>query len=613
MFDTLARLLGRVFPRRGGRPLSDRLLEAQRIAGLASWEWDPVSGDLWWSPEHYRLFGVAAGPFTPTYESYIGMVHPSDRALVEGRVAGAVAGTADYACDYRIVRPDGGVVWLHSRGDATRDAAGRLVRLAGVVQAITERKRTEAALREGEARLALTLQAAGAATWFLDLDGMRFMPSETAVQMHGRPAGTALDSAGVIACVHPEDRPRVQAALARTLTDGRPYRVEYRVAAGGGERWLASSGELHGQRLLGLLQDITDRKRAEAALRASEAMYRSVVDSLAEGIVVQDAAGRILTCNGRAEVILGQTCDQIAGRTSMDPRWRAVRADGSPFPGADHPAMVALRTGAPVFNTVMGVRKPDGGESWITVNAVPVREPAPPGAVAAVVCSFHDVTAARRMDEQLRASLREKEVMLREIHHRVKNNLAVTVGLFNFQMRTMPDGPAKAALRQAQDRVRTMALVHEMLHQAALLTELDLPGYVGQLVRHLAAGYSAGNRVAVTLDVAPVALPLEAAIPFGLILNELVSNAFKHAFPDDRAGALVISLRHAGNELILEVRDDGAGPPPGADPFAVKSTGLQLVRELAGQLDGRVEWERTGETVFRLTFPAGGGPGVRRR
>lgn len=609
MFDVLTRLLHRVFSRPSGRTLEVRLAESQRVAGLGSWEWEPATGRVWWSAEHYRIYGLDPAAFTPTPEACMALVHPDDRAIVSKSVETMLAGSPAPSCDYRVNLPGGEVMWFESRWAAQRDAAGTVVRVFGTDQPITERKRAEIALKEGQAQLALTLQAAGAAVWRLELDGMKYMPSELAVQMHGLPAGTALDSAGALACVHPDDRPRVQAALARTLADAEPLRVEYRVTAAGGDRWLASSGELHGRRLLGLLQDITDRKRAEAALRGSEAMYRSVVDSLAEGIVVQDAAGRIITCNGRAEAILGLSREKITGRTSMDPRWRAVRADGSPFPGQDHPAAAALRTGTPVFNTVMGVHKPDGEKRWITINAVPVRGADAPG----VVCSFHDVTDERRMDDQLRASLREKEAMLREIHHRVKNNLAVTVGLFNFQMRRMTDGPARDAVRQAQDRVRTMALVHEMLHQAAALTELDLPGYVGQLVRHIAAGHAAGHRVAVTLDVAPVALPLEAAIPFGLILNEVVSNAFKYAFPDDRAGTLAVSLRHMATDLILEVRDDGPGPPPGVAVFETAATGLRLVKELAGQLDGRVEMETDGGAVFRLTFPAGGGPGVRRR
>jgi two-component sensor histidine kinase len=172
-------------------------------------------------------------------------------------------------------------------------------------------------------------------------------------------------------------------------------------------------------------------------------------------------------------------------------------------------------------------------------------------------------------------------------------------------MRGLGAGPAHEALRQAQDRVRSMALVHEMLYQSTSLSEVDLPGYVGQLVRNLSVGYAAGTRVKTVLDLTPVALPLDTSIPFGLIVNELVSNAFKYAFPDDRRGTLTVALRGGADRAVeLEVRDDGPGLPADLDPFATRSLGLRLVRDLARQIGGSVAVRRTGGTAFVLSFPA---------
>lgn len=158
--------------------------------------------------------------------------------------------------------------------------------------------------------------------------------------------------------------------------------------------------------------DVTERRRAEVALRDSEERYRSVVSALAEGVVLQDASGAIQTCNARAEEILGLTLDQMQGRTSIDPRWRSIYEDGRPFPGDQHPAMVTLRTGQPCRDVVMGVHKPDGALTWIAINAEPMVRSGDTQPYA-VVCSFADITQRRQMEEAL---FHEKELAQVTLH-----------------------------------------------------------------------------------------------------------------------------------------------------------------------------------------------------
>jgi PAS domain S-box-containing protein len=171
--------------------------------------------------------------------------------------------------------------------------------------------------------------------------------------------------------------------------------------------------------------DITERTRFESALRESEERYRSVIAALSEGIVVQDADGQIIASNDAAEHILGLTADQLRGRTSVDPRWRSVHEDGSPFPGDDHPASVSLRTGEPCNDVVMGVHRPDGCLTWISINAQPLRQTGMERPIG-VVTSFTDITERRRAAEALRNSQRQLRGLL--------DNLAVFVSVFT------PDG-----------------------------------------------------------------------------------------------------------------------------------------------------------------------------
>lgn len=148
-------------------------------------------------------------------------------------------------------------------------------------------------------------------------------------------------------------------------------------------------------------RDVTARKRAEENLRQSEERYRSVIAAMQDGIVLLDADGSIRECNAAAERILGLSTEQLTGRTPHDPRWRAIHEDGSPFPGETHPPIVTLRTGRPCTDVVMGVHKPDGTLTWITINAQPLFQ-ADGRALAGVVASFEDITGRRRTEEMLR-------------------------------------------------------------------------------------------------------------------------------------------------------------------------------------------------------------------
>ena len=350
-------------------------------------------------------------------------------------------------------------------------------------------------------------------------------------------------------------------------------------------------------------RDVTERRRAETALQESEERYRSVIESLAEGIVVHSADGSIVASNDRASQILGLSPDQIAGRTSLDPTWGTIHEDGSPFPGDDHPAMVVLQTGNPVFSSIMGVRKPSGDFTWVTVNAVSIRSV--DGTPHGVVASFHDITESRRLHQQVRASLQEKEVLLKEIHHRVKNNLQIISALLELQAEHTEDEAALSMFQESRGRVKSMALIHERLYRSQDVAHVDFSEYVRQLAEDLYRSYKVSDddiRLELDVDIPPV--PIDIAIPCGLLLNELMSNCFKHAFKDAAMGCIRVTLQGGkGEPNVLTVSDDGAGFPVGTDFRNTTSFGLQLVGTLVNQLDGEVELTTARGTTFTVRFP----------
>lgn len=210
--------------------------------------------------------------------------------------------------------------------------------------------------------------------------------------------------------------------------------------------------------------------------------------------------------------------------------------------------------------------------------------------------------ALRDKEALLETALQEKEILLKEVYHRVKNNLQVITSLFNLQARTLPDGLARTALLEGADRVRAMSLVHEKLYQSSNLASVALASYIDDLCARL-SGAAGAYQPRLETDVDPdLAIGLEAAVPLGLILNELISNCLKHAFPEGQQGHIQIKLQREADGLRLEVADDGVGLPPGFDPATQPSLGLKLVTSLARQLDGRFEMRSNGGTHAVLHF-----------
>jgi len=211
----------------------------------------------------------------------------------------------------------------------------------------------------------------------------------------------------------------------------------------------------------------------------------------------------------------------------------------------------------------------------------------------------------KRSQQRLYATLREKEVLLREIHHRVKNNLQVISSLLSLQAGSLEDPAAREMLKESQNRVRSMALVHDQLHRSRDLSRIGFREYVKNLCASLFSSYGIDSaRIALRVDVEDVSLPIDTAIPCGLIIHELVSNSLKHAFPDGRSGEIFIRLaRVPGRGKLLTVCDDGIGLPPKIDLETVHSLGLRLVRILAGQIDAPVRCRAHEGTCFEIELP----------
>jgi PAS domain S-box-containing protein len=246
--------------------------------------------------------------------------------------------------------------------------------------------------------------------------------------------------------------------------------------------------------------------------------------------------------------------------------------------------------------------KKDGSIIWISSTLTPIF--AADGLLKKIVVISADITVRRRMEEQIRASLEEKGLLLREIHHRVKNNLQIIISLFNLQSHYITDSKASEALKEGQDRIKSMALIHERFYQNEGQSRIDFDEYINRLVENLYLSFNLSpDRVRSTIDTEKISLDIDSAVPCGLIINELISNAMKHAFGPEESGNIKISFRKQGPRGIhMEVQDNGKGMPPGFDLETADSLGMQLVNALTNQLDGKLQVYSNGGAHFILDF-----------
>ena len=220
------------------------------------------------------------------------------------------------------------------------------------------------------------------------------------------------------------------------------------------------------------------------------------------------------------------------------------------------------------------------------------------------VWTFRDITRQKEMETLIVKSLREKEILLKEIHHRVKNNMQVISSLLYMQSKITDDEKTKNILIESQNRIKSIALVHESLYQSPNLDNIDYIDYLRKIARYLFESFNiTSDRIIFTITGEKVYLDIDKAIPCSLILNEMISNSLKYAFPDNQKGTIQIDVRSGTHNVIIIYTDNGVGIPEHITLDNTGTMGLQLINGLTNQLKGTVELEREHGTVYKITFP----------
>lgn len=238
---------------------------------------------------------------------------------------------------------------------------------------------------------------------------------------------------------------------------------------------------------------------------------------------------------------------------------------------------------------------------WISTTLTPIYSEF--GNLKKLVFVDTDITSGKLLQKQIEESLKEKDVLLKEIHHRVKNNLQIIISLLNLQSGYIKDEATLKAVQDGQNRVRSMALVHEKFYQAEELSEIDFGEYVEKLTQYIYQSYGdKTDRVKMIIESDRVGLDMDTAMPSGLLINEIVSNAYKYAFPGDSKGEIRIILKKQHGKVIFKISDTGVGLPEEINLEAAESLGMQLIQALTAQLDGELEVSREKGTEFTVSF-----------
>jgi len=329
----------------------------------------------------------------------------------------------------------------------------------------------------------------------------------------------------------------------------------------------------------------------------AEKNYRNLFDNANDAIIITDLEDRITSWNRSAEKIFGWKTEEVIGK-------KLSQLIVPPHLAADREQIISnvlSGRGVTGFDAVQ-VRK-DGNPIDVSMTISILQDS--DQNIIGLSSIIRDITERKRAEEQIRSSLAEKEVLLREIHHRVKNNMQIISSLLSLQSEFSKDSNFIEMFKESRNRITSMALIHEKLYQSQNFTKIDINGYIKDLVNGLFQSYGIStSKIALNLHVEDVPIGIDSAIPCGLIINELVTNSLKYAFPGDKKGELAIKLHSNGENMIeLVVSDDGVGIPQDLDLHNVKSLGLHLVTILSeNQLQGEINLNRDRGTEFQIKF-----------
>jgi PAS domain S-box-containing protein len=584
------------------------LAEAQEMAHIGSWERNFANNELYWSDETYRIFGLKPKELKVNYDTFLNYVHPDDQNYTVYAVKEALKGKPlDF--DYRIIRANGEERIAHEKAEVVFDENKNPVRFIGTIQDITEQRKSEERIQN----LANIVESSTEAIITKSFDGIIKSWNKGAEQVYGYSAEEVLGKS--ISILEPPTLTGETEKLNEMIRRGEKIR-QYETLR------LRKDGKLinvsltifpvfdnHGKITAAsiIATDITRRKEAEEKLRENEEKYRNIVETANELILISDKGDVITYANKRILDMLGYTMAESIGR----PIWGFISEECKPVVRQN----LEKRTQGISGSYELKLIRKDGYPIWTYLNAKPLFDKE--GKYAGAMSMLTDITERKKAEEAL-ANI--ETARKKEIHHRIKNNLQVISSLLDLQAekfnnrQDIKDSEVLEAFRESQDRVISMALIHEELYKGEEFETLNFSLYIQELAENLFETYSLGDtRITLSMDLEEnLFFDMDTAVPLGMIVNELVSNSLKHAFTGRDKGEIRIELfgeestglkreNRENTDFTLKISDNGVGMPE-LDIENLDSLGMQLVTSLVDQLDGELELKRNNGTEFTIKF-----------
>ncbi|WP_440999909.1 PAS domain S-box protein [Fodinibius sp. SL11] len=475
---------------------------------------------------------------------------------------------------------------------------------------ITDRKRYEMKLAESEERLRLATEQADIAVWEYDFNTNSMSRSRNHDQLYGLEWQDKWDINTFLNATHPEDREYSHSYIQNAVAPGGPddYSFDFRVGYPDGSiHWLSVTGRVierdeggQGMKVRGTLTDITEQKEREKQLREINRKDQLILESTAEGIYGLDTEGKCTFINNAASNMLGYRAEECIGK-NMHELIHYKYANGEHYPESECPIFISKNNHESCRVTDDVFWRADGSCFDVEYTSSPMVED---GEIMGAVIAFSDITERKQHERALHESLKEKDTLLAEIHHRVKNNLAVVSSMMQLQAFDEDDQVLRQKLTDSVSRIQTMGTIHELLYQSNSLSSVEFGKNIRKLVTNIAETFQPKIDLDISYDLEETKLNINQAVPVSLIINEVITNVFKHAFDEKDQGTLRLEMKKESDTVTLQISDNGKGLPP---DFQISknasSLGLQLIDTLSQQLEGDYRYESdNGKTHFKLTF-----------
>ncbi len=623
-----------------------RMNEAQRISKIGSWEIDLKTGMRTWSDEIYEIYHFPKDNALSKYELLKSRVHEDDFPILMAHMDESTRTGKDLFFEFRTKKTDTlQEKYLFSRGYAVKDANQKPTHFVGITQDITEQKEQEKFIFENENKLKEAQSISKVGSWEFDLQTQHQYWSTEHYRIFEIPEPQSQVELYRLyrSKIHPDDLVILDQLIDKAIHQGVGFTFDHRVLLDGGTRlkYVQGLGKVifdedgTPKKLVGTVQDITERKLIDQELQKAKDSLSATFETIREGLVLQANDGSIVECNPAAEAILGLSKDQMLGKKSIDPSWRAIHEDGSPFPGETHPAMVALKTRVAVHNVVMGVHKPDSTLTWINVNAELLPNE------TGVVCSFADITERKATEELIyqaklaaEAANKAKSEFLANMSHEIRTPLNSVLGFTELLKNSQLNAVQAEYVKNAFDSAHSLlGIVNDVLDLSKIeagkldleILQTDLHSLVEQAYEMIKLPATQKNILAqLALDPELPRYVLLDPTRLKQILINLLSNALKFT----NQGTILFSVKvltktNSLANLQFSVKDSGIGIPPESKEnlfkafsqadnsitrkFGGTGLGLTISNLLVHKMGGKIEVEshlnQGSEFSFSISVP----------